>query len=284
MGKEPSTGQPKRGFNGLTTKEWISSSRSVWNDPVPPRSEKKVDHGATFPESLATKIIKMYSKQGDLVLDPFVGTGTTLAACRMTGRDGIGFEINEKYASYARDTEEQQTLVPWGRVKVYQDDCRNVLNHVKEGSVQLVLTSPPYANFILKSCDDRKNDHKKSVLVTKNNSATKPYSDGDQRDFGILKYDEFLEEIGKLMGSLYSVTKKGGYHAWIVKDGRNVREGNPYIPLHSDIAKAGQGAGLQYHDLIVVDQNENRTLVLNGYPSVFYTNLNSSFIVVMRKK
>lgn len=121
------------------------------------------------------------------------------------------------------------------------------------------------------------------MLVSENNSSVKRYSDGDPRDFGNLSYDDFLVEIGKLMKSLYIVTAPGGYDAWVVKDGRDTKRGIPYIPLHSDIAKLGQEAGFKFQDLIIWDQNEDRTLVLNGYPSVFYTNQNCSFIVVLRK-
>ncbi len=77
--------QKSRTFNGLTAKEWASLSRNVWDDVSSPRQKKHIDHGATFPEKLAARLITLYSRPGDLVLDPFVGTGTTLEACAATG-------------------------------------------------------------------------------------------------------------------------------------------------------------------------------------------------------
>ncbi len=93
--------QKSRTFNGLSAKEWASMSRNVWDDVSSPRQKKHIDHGATFPEKLAARLITLYSRPGDLVLDPFVGTGTTLEACLATGRNGIGIELNEEFCQAA---------------------------------------------------------------------------------------------------------------------------------------------------------------------------------------
>jgi len=167
-------------------------------------------------------------------------------------------------------------------VAIIQDDCRNLLKYVKPESVQLMLTSPPYANFVYRSIKDRQKTHKKSRFVLENKSVVKPYGD-DPRDFGRLGYKEFMQEIKDLMKKLYIVTKPGGYNVWIVKDYRLPEMGIPYVDFHSDIAHAGENVGFKYHDLIIWDQNEQRKLVLLGYPSVFYVNINHTFIVVLRK-
>ena len=85
------------------------------------------------------------------------------------------------------------------------------------------------------------------------------------------------------MTLLFEVTKPGGYNIWVVKDCRDVKNGKPFIEMHSDIAKAGQTAGFNYHDLIIWDQNAQRRLVLLGYPTIFYVNLNHSYLVILRK-
>ncbi len=269
-------------FNGMTAKEWAASSKNVWNDVSSPRSNKQLDHGATFSEKLVARIISIYSREGDLVLDPFVGTGTTLAACKSTGRNGMGIELSEQFHVYAMSATTQEGATPHLRLQAIHDDCRNVLDHVDKDSVQLVVTSPPYANFIQKAEEDREKTHKNSIIAKENNSRVKRYSDRAE-DFGNLQYDEFLANIKGLMEKLFVVTKKGGYNVWIVKDARDTRRGIPYVPFHSDFARLGEGAGFKFHDLIVWDQNEQRRLVLLGYPSVFYTNQNCSFIVVLRK-
>lgn len=274
--------QRNNSFNGLTASEWASLSKNVWNDVSSIRARKHLEHGATFPEKLVNRLIQMYTKSGDLVLDPFLGTGTTLEACRNTNRAGIGIELNERFIPYALEVTRQMTLQKSNSLKVIHDDCRNLLNHVKEESVQLMVTSPPYANFIQKSVEDRENTHKTSLIKLENNSTVNPYSN-KKEDFGNLEYPSFLKEIKEVMRKLFIVTKKGGYNVWVIKDHRDTKNKIPYISFHSDLAKIGEEVGFKHHDLIIWDQTGQRKLVLLGYPSVFYTNQNCSFLVVLRK-
>lgn len=274
----------RRGFNDLVPREWTRLSRSVWTarEVSSAREWYHLEHGATFSVALAERAIKMYSRPGDLILDPFLGVGTTLVAARNLGRRGIGIELYEKFVKLAEQVLSQQTLIEKPKQQVIQRDCRELLDWVEPNSVQLMFTSPPYANFIKRSVEDRRKTHKKSRLVFDNKSVVKPYGE-DERDFGNLPYDEFLNEIEKLMRTLFIVTKPGGYNIWIVKDCRDPQNGKPFIDFHSDIGHVGEKVGFLYHDLIIWDQNEQRSLVLLGYPSVFYVNINHTFLVVLRK-
>ena len=77
--------------------EWF---RQVWDGP-PGASSRS--HPAPFPEELAERLIRMFSFVGDRVLDPFLGTGTTLVAAARSGRNGIGIDIEPAYVEHARD-------------------------------------------------------------------------------------------------------------------------------------------------------------------------------------
>lgn len=66
-------------------------------------------HGATFPEELADMVISNFTKSGDTVLDPFMGTGTTGVSCKKLGRNFIGIEISSEYCSMANDRINQTT-------------------------------------------------------------------------------------------------------------------------------------------------------------------------------
>lgn len=280
---EKEQAQRERSFNSLTAKEWARLSRNVWRDLSPLRSREKKIHGATFPKPLSDRLIKMYSKEGDLVFDPFLGTGTTLISAKQLNRHGVGIELNETYFSYASNLIGMPDLFSTSNICAHNDDCRHLEKYLEDGSVQLTVTSPPYADFIQKSLEDREKVHKTSLIKTKNNSTVRQYSDSEN-DFGNLSYQDFLCQIEGVLSSLYKKTKTGGYGAWVVKDYRDTKNGISYIDFHSDLARVGQSVGFEYHDLIVWDQNENRSLVLLGYPSTFYTNQNCSFIVVFRKK
>ena len=65
--------------------------------------ETKSKHLAPYPEKLSDNIIKYYSFYGDLILDPFLGSGTTLVSCKKYGRNGIGFEIHEEYVNMSKN-------------------------------------------------------------------------------------------------------------------------------------------------------------------------------------
>lgn len=61
-----------------------------------------IDHPTPKPKHLIIKILRMFSKEGDLILDPFIGSGSTAVACKLIGRNFIGFEINPKYVNIAK--------------------------------------------------------------------------------------------------------------------------------------------------------------------------------------
>jgi len=281
------TKHKKKGFNGLTPTEWTILSKNVWDDVSSIREKYHLEHGATFSIALAERIIKMYSAENDLVFDPFAGVGTTVTAAFNLKRAGIGIELNARFKQIATQVLFDKKASLFSKTnqlshKIICDDCRNLSEYLDKDSVQLTFTSPPYANFIQRSIKDREKTHKTSIIKLENNSTVKQYSQ-KLEDFGNLDYQSFLKEIKVVLRKNLEVTKVGGYSVWVVKDHRDTKNKIPYIDFHSDLANVGKSVGWSYHDLIVWNQNAQRRLVLLGYPSVFYTNQNCSFIVVFRK-
>jgi len=89
-----------KGKSDVKKDEFIEWTNGVWN--FSGESRKKVGHPAPFPVELPRRCIKLFSFVGDTVLDPFLGSGTTLIACLETGRKGVGVEINEAYCRLAK--------------------------------------------------------------------------------------------------------------------------------------------------------------------------------------
>jgi site-specific DNA-methyltransferase (adenine-specific) len=85
----------------ITREEFLEFTRSVWR--FPPESAKKVGHPAPFPEELPYRCIQLYSFEGDVVLDPFAGSGTTCVVALKTGRHFVGIDIEEKYVTMANN-------------------------------------------------------------------------------------------------------------------------------------------------------------------------------------
>jgi DNA modification methylase len=275
--------QKNKTFNGLNAREWTLNSRSVWNDLSSARKKKHLKHGATFPEKLSSRLISMYSKENDIIFDPFLGTGTTVLSALNLNRAGIGIELSSDFFEISKnEIEENIGLFSNKNYKLINGDSLTEIDTLDDSTIQLTLTSPPYADLIHKVTEDRNKRHKKSAFVIENNATTKIYSNND-KDLGNMAFNQYITVVEKLMKKIYSKTKCGGYNVWIVKDYRDVKNKIPYVDLHSAIAEAGKKAGFKYHDLIIWDQNEQRSLVLLGYPSIFYVNQNHSFIIVLRK-
>jgi len=83
----------------ITKKEFMEWTNGVWN--FNGESKKKVGHPAPFPIELPRRCIKLFSYVGDVVLDPFLGSGTTLIAAYLNKRKGIGVEIDKEYCDLA---------------------------------------------------------------------------------------------------------------------------------------------------------------------------------------
>ncbi|MCK4848987.1 MAG: site-specific DNA-methyltransferase, partial [Candidatus Heimdallarchaeota archaeon] len=102
----------------LKKEEWRHFAvRCIWDDisPVIKIDSKGVNrfgHSAPFPEEIPYRIIKMHSAVGETVLDPFLGSGTTLKICRILNRKGIGYETNRDYKNLIRERIEEEWDIP----------------------------------------------------------------------------------------------------------------------------------------------------------------------------
>lgn len=100
-GKRPPVDKKIKEKSKITTKEWQDwAVNSIWE--MQPAKAKSVGHPAPFPEELPKRIIKLYSFFGDVVLDPFVGSGTAVKVAKSLGRVGIGYDINPEYIKLAK--------------------------------------------------------------------------------------------------------------------------------------------------------------------------------------
>jgi DNA modification methylase len=84
----------------LTSDEFMSATLDVWD--IEPESAKRVNHPAPFPVQLPERLIHLYTYKGDLVLDPFLGSGSTLVAAKRAGRRGVGYDLDPSYVEVAR--------------------------------------------------------------------------------------------------------------------------------------------------------------------------------------
>jgi site-specific DNA-methyltransferase (adenine-specific) len=83
----------------MTREDFMEYTLDVWE--IPPESATRVGHPAPFPVELPARLIDLYTYRGDLVLDPFVGAGTSAVAAVRTGRHYVGYDLDESYVALA---------------------------------------------------------------------------------------------------------------------------------------------------------------------------------------
>jgi hypothetical protein len=189
-------------------------------------------HPAKFPETLAQEFIEFFTQRGQVVLDPMLGTGSTLVACLRSGRHGFGIELNPGYAQIARQilAGERNALgeeVSWITTEVITGDASYLSGYVLP-PIDYVLTSPPYWNML----------HARGAETQRRRRGSPDldlvYS-GDPADLGnITDYDEFLTRLVSIYLSLRPFLRPRAYLTIIVK---NVKKGSRVYPLAWDLAR-----------------------------------------------
>lgn len=91
--------RPDKGESTIQPDEFMAATLSVWE--IPPESAKRVGHPAPFPVELASRVIKLYSYANDVVLDPFLGSGTTCVAACQLDRHYVGYDLSKEYCAIA---------------------------------------------------------------------------------------------------------------------------------------------------------------------------------------
>lgn len=84
----------------LSEKEWVEYTKQVWRLPIPGKNDIAFgDHSAIMPEEIVYRCVRLFTFVGDVVLDPFAGSGTTLKVAKENDRNFIGYEIVKSYKS-----------------------------------------------------------------------------------------------------------------------------------------------------------------------------------------
>ena len=252
-------------INCLTAKEWLKNQLGVWRFNYESRDIRdKTLHPATFPISLARRVIEQFTHQGELVLDPFVGSGTVLLAAQDANRNAVGFDLSSNYVKLSRERISQQKLIhPSGQLAI-QDDARNISNYLSKESLSLVFTSPPYANLLNRK---RKNKSRRD----RNNGQLgkiEQYSQ-DPRDLGTMDLKTYTENMGVIFEALLPLLRKKAHCVINVPD---MWWENQRITIHVALIEELRRRGYELRNTIIWD----RTNIVNrigifGWPSNYIT-------------
>ena len=247
-------------------KDWVVSQLGVWRfsyskDDI---REKKI-HPATYPLALPKKFISLMSHENALILDPFVGSGTTLKAAKELNRNCVGFDLQQEYVDLSATRLKQADLFSSGTQHIaICDDARNISDYFEEQSIDLIVTSPPYANLL-----NRKRQNK-SRRVRQNDQLDKveQYSQ-DPRDLGTLEINAFTKELGDIFSGLLPLVRPKCHCVINVPD---YWMDNKRYTLHISVVNVMREIGFELRNTIIWDKtNLVNAIGIFGYPSNYIT-------------
>lgn len=249
----------------MTPKEWIKCQLGVWQFTYERRDVRdKSVHPATFPISLSKKVIELFTHKGELVLDPFVGSGTTLVAAQDAARNAVGFDLLKGYVALSKERLRSDNLFNSAEQIAIQDDARNIHEYLKPESVSLIWTSPPYANLLNRKRKNKSRRNRKNEQLGK----VEQYSQ-DPRDLGTMALEQYTGAMGDIFESLLPLLKPKAHCVINVPD---MWWENQRITIHVSLIEELRKRGYELRNVIIWD----RTNVVNGigifgYPSNYIT-------------
>jgi DNA modification methylase len=263
IGHERACDCPPNHLNCLNAKEWMKAQIGVWQFYYEARDIRdKSLHPATFPISLARRVIELFTHRGELVLDPFAGSGTTLVAAEDLERNAVAFDLQPAYVDLARRRLQPGGSRSGGRRCCLCDDARSIPSYLAPETVGLIFTSPPYANLLNRR---RRNKSRRGDL-RKNDQYLKveQYSQ-DPRDLGTLTLDAYSAEMRAIFAGLLPLLKPRAHCVVNVPD---MWWEDRRITIHVSLIEALRSAGFELRNVIIWD----RTNIVNrigifGWPS-----------------
>lgn len=265
-------------LNDLTGKEWIKFSKSWFIHRPARRKKSEILHPAKYPESLVEEFIKFFTKKNAWVLDPFLGTGSSLIAAGNLMRNSVGVELSLNYFKIAQNRIKEKKYSK----KIYpllgdSIDLQNLLknNSLSRRKFDYVITSPPYWNQLERnSIRQKKRDD--DGLDTKYSNA--------KDDLGNIKdYNDFLEMQAKVFDQVYRVTKPNAYLTVITN---NIYYKSKLFPLAYDTAISLTNRGNK--SWVLKDEKiwlqDDKPLIALGVNSAWVGNRHHQYCLIFRKE
>ena len=253
-------------LNCLSAKEWIKAQLGVWQFTYEKRDIRNKDiHPATFPIALAKRVIELFTHKGELVLDPFVGSGTTLIAAQDLNRNAIGFDLQEKYIQLCDERlNSNSNLFTDSWQMAIQDDARNIKSWILPETVSLIWTSPPYANLLNRRRTNKSRRDRDNGQLGK----IEQYSQ-DKRDLGTLPIEEFTLAIGDIFEDLLPLLRPKAHCVINVPD---MWCENTRVTIHVSLIEEMRKRGYELRNIIIWDRtNVVNNIGIFGYPSNYIT-------------
>lgn len=264
-------------LNDLTGKEWLLLTKSFWQSEKCADDKAAFDHPAPFLIKDIEKLISFFTKKGMTVLDPFMGSGTTIIASHNLNRIGVGMDLNEQYKKLAINRFAEKGIKETDYKYLIGDSTTDL---DKFGNVDYIVTSPPYHNILRNKSKGLRNDNSHKGYRNGSRLGVEYYSDMPN-DLGNQEtYDDFLQLLSKVMTSCFDVLNDNKYCTLIMSD---FTVDKKEVCVQADIVKLMTDIGFEFVGTTILLQ-DNKPLYPFGYPYSYKINHMHQNIMNFRKK
>jgi len=269
---------PQNKLNDLSGSEWIYFLNSVevthysTNGADSFAHYLRKEHPSPKPPQLMKKFIEFFTKENQVVLDPFMGVGGTLIACSLSNRRGIGIDLSKKYVDLYKKVCKELNI---REQKAIVGDSLQIDKLLPKNTViDFILTDPPYGEMLSKK---RTGQRKKKIGLAE---AT-PFTN-HEKDLGNMDRGRFLESLKEIIRKSVQFLKPKGYVAIFVKDLQP--KGKEHNMLHCLITdKLLEIDNLSFRGYKIW-YDATQKLYPFGYPHAFVANQFHQFILIFRKE
>jgi len=266
----------RNNLNNLTGKEWLKLTKSFFISEKCAADKDAFAHPAPFLIKDVQKMISMFTKKSMIVLDPFMGSGTTAIAAVEIGRKAIGIDLSEKYKQLAYQRFNNNNLDTNDIEYILGD---SLIETKKIKNVDYIITSPPYHNILKNNSKGLRKDGSEKGFRNGSRIGVEYYSDLDN-DLGNQEtYEQFLKLFQKIMKNCYKKLNNKKYCSIIISD---FTVDKKEVCVQGDIVRIMQEIGYEFVGTIILLQ-DNKPLYPFGYPYAFKINHMHQNIINFRK-
>jgi len=269
---------PMNTLNDLDAKTWVKSTKSWFVVNPRSRSKDQLHHPAKYPEELVMRFITFFSKKGNWILDPFAGVGSTLIACRESGRNAFGIELHEDFVESGK--KQLSAITGSGMQHLLVGDSQDAIALINRNFgdsppvFDYLITSPPYWDMLRKSRGGNESVHRQ-----RKRQGLKQYYSESKRDLGnITDYEEYVSILGSIFGRLKPLLKEKAYLTIVIQNMRDID--GKLRPIAWDLAKRISEDYELRQEMIWCQ--DNKKLGCWGYPTTYVSNVHHHYCLIFQ--